>query len=127
MCLDLTLWLGGQDPIYNSFGEVIRTSTRDQLLPREGRMCGVAQAGFHPAIVEHAMWDYGRWHSCSPEVPEQGHRGGRFLKGHLNGRNFFGAPVASLFRMLERRKFGFPSTLIGERQERNASLLAPEV
>jgi len=29
--------------------------------------------------------------------------------------------------MLEKREFGFPITLVGEREERTAFLLAPEV
>jgi len=109
--LDVLRWVSREteDSKYAEFAEVIKSSTQDQLLPREGRMYGVAQVGYHPAIVQHSFWDYGRG-----------------AKGHVSQNNFFGAPVASLWRMLEQREFGFPTNQVDHMREQKACLLVPE-
>jgi hypothetical protein len=89
-------------------------------------MCGVAHVGYTPVIVQHAMWDYGMARSAQRGRPEGQGRHKKRGKGHLNTRNFFGAAVASLYRMLDRHKFGFPTTQVADMQERHAFLLTAE-
>ncbi|MBN1132276.1 MAG: hypothetical protein JXR52_08730 [Bacteroidales bacterium] len=40
---------------------VIRSSMREQLLPVEGRMCGIGKVGYYPEVVQHTNWDYGQY------------------------------------------------------------------
>lgn len=54
-------WLSKEyaEPRFSQFAEVISTSMR-QLLPHEGHLCGVAKPGYHPEVVQHTNWDYGK-------------------------------------------------------------------
>ena len=54
-------WLGREfgEKRFTDFAEVIGTSMR-QLLPVEGRLCGVAKPGYYPEVVQHTNWDYGK-------------------------------------------------------------------
>ena len=63
--------------------EVIRSSMREQLLPVEGRMCGIAKTGYYPEVVQHTHWDYGQ-----------------FGKGFYNNIFAPGWTVASLWELL---------------------------
>ena len=58
---DVLRWLDReyQEPRFGDFAEVISTSMR-QLLPHKGHMCGVAQKGYYPEVVQHTNWDYGK-------------------------------------------------------------------
>lgn len=33
---------------------------REQLLPHEGNLMGVAKVGYYPEVVQHTAWDYGK-------------------------------------------------------------------
>lgn len=46
---------------FSAFAEVIRSSMREQLLPYEGHMVGIAKEGYYPEVVQHTQWDYGRF------------------------------------------------------------------
>lgn len=58
---DVLHWLSEQtgQTHFAAFAEVIRSSMKDQLLPVEGRMCGIAKQGYYPEVVQHTNWDYG--------------------------------------------------------------------
>lgn len=62
---------------------VIRSSMREQLLPVEGRMCGIGKTGYYPEVVQHTNWDYGQ-----------------FGKGYYNDIFAPGWTVASLWELL---------------------------
>ncbi|EMR03132.1 hypothetical protein [Cesiribacter andamanensis] len=46
---------------FADFAKVIRSSMREQLLPYEGRMAGIAKEGYYPEVVQHTDWDYGHF------------------------------------------------------------------
>jgi hypothetical protein len=46
---------------FSAFAEIIRSSMREQLLPYEGRMAGIAKEGYYPEVVQHTNWDYGHF------------------------------------------------------------------
>ena len=54
-------WLGREfgEKRFTDFAGVIGNSMR-QLLPVEGRLCGVAKPGYYPEVVQHTNWDYGK-------------------------------------------------------------------
>ena len=54
-------WLGREfsEKRFTDFAEVIASSML-QLLPVEGRLCGVAKPGYYPEVVQHTNWDYGK-------------------------------------------------------------------
>lgn len=62
---------------------VIKSSMRDQLLPEEGRMCGIGKIAYHPEVVQHTNWDYGH-----------------FGKGYYNDLFAPGWVVSSLWELL---------------------------
>ena len=62
---------------------VIKSSMRDQLMPEEGRMCGIGKVGYHPEVVQHTNWDYGH-----------------FGKGYYNDLFAPGWVVSSLWELL---------------------------
>jgi hypothetical protein len=62
---------------------VIKSSMRDQLLPEEGRMCGIGKVGYHPEVVQHTNWDYGH-----------------FGKGYYNDLFAPGWVISSLWELL---------------------------
>jgi len=45
---------------FSEFSNVIRSSMREQLLPHEGNLMGVAKVGYYPEVVQHTAWDYGK-------------------------------------------------------------------
>jgi hypothetical protein len=55
-------WLTDQtgDIRYTEMAEIIATSMNDQLLPRKNYLCGIAKPGYHPEVVQHTHWDYGK-------------------------------------------------------------------
>ncbi|MGB9748181.1 MAG: hypothetical protein ACPLXM_14740, partial [Bacteroidales bacterium] len=55
-------WLAEQtgDARYHKMAEVIVSSMKEQLLPRKGYLCGIAKPGYHPEVVQHTNWDYGK-------------------------------------------------------------------
>ncbi|MFD2033872.1 hypothetical protein ACFSKL_03665 [Belliella marina] len=55
-------WLAEEtkEPDFSAFAEVIRSSMREQLLPHEGNLMGVAKIGYYPEVVQHTAWDYGK-------------------------------------------------------------------
>jgi hypothetical protein len=59
--IDVLNWLSKKngDRRLEDFGKVIASSMQDQLLPVEGRLCGVAKPGYYPEVVQHTNWDYG--------------------------------------------------------------------
>ena len=59
--IDVMNWLSKQtgDKRMEAFGKVIASSLQDQLLPVEGRLCGIAKPGYYPEVVQHTNWDYG--------------------------------------------------------------------
>ncbi len=59
--IDVLNWLSKHngDKRLADFGKVISSSMQDQLLPVEGRLCGVAKPGYYPEVVQHTNWDYG--------------------------------------------------------------------
>jgi hypothetical protein len=63
--------------------ELIKSSMREQLLPVEGRLCGIAKVGYYPEVVQHTNWDYGQ-----------------FGKGYYNDLFAPGWTVASLWELL---------------------------
>jgi hypothetical protein len=56
-------WLAEEtnEPRFAAFAEVMRSSMREQLLPYEGRMAGIAKVGYYPEVVQHTDWDYGHF------------------------------------------------------------------
>lgn len=62
---------------------LIKSSMREQLLPVEGRLCGIAKIGYYPEVVQHTNWDYGQ-----------------FGKGYYNDLFAPGWTVASLWELL---------------------------
>ena len=54
---------GGQQPTASwqlaKIHDII-CSSLTQLLPTEQRLCGIGVAGFHPEVVQHTQWDYGK-------------------------------------------------------------------
>lgn len=56
------LWLAEEtgEGRFKAFSEVIRSSMREQLLPHEGNLMGVAKVGYYPEVVQHTAWDYGK-------------------------------------------------------------------
>lgn len=59
--IDVLNWLSLHtgDKRLMSFGKVIESSMQDQLLPVEGRLCGIAKPGYYPEVVQQTQWDYG--------------------------------------------------------------------
>jgi len=59
--IDVLKWLSDKngDKRLEAFGKVIASSMQDQLLPVEGRLCGIAKQGYYPEVVQHTNWDYG--------------------------------------------------------------------
>lgn len=59
--IDVLNWLSKYtgDNRLMSFGKVIESSMQDQLLPVEGRLCGIAKPGYYPEVVQQTQWDYG--------------------------------------------------------------------
>ncbi|ERM83074.1 hypothetical protein P872_06260 [Rhodonellum psychrophilum GCM71 = DSM 17998] len=55
-------WLAVEtnEPEFAAFAGVIRSSMREQLLPHEGNLMGVAKVGYYPEVVQHTAWDYGK-------------------------------------------------------------------
>jgi hypothetical protein len=51
----------GGNPRLAEMAGVIRSYMTDQLMPVEGRMCGIAKVGYHPEVVQHTNWDYGQY------------------------------------------------------------------
>lgn len=45
----------------SDFAKIIRSSMREQLLPYEGHMAGIAAVGYYPEVVQHTNWDYGHF------------------------------------------------------------------
>lgn len=45
---------------FSQLALLMRTSMHEQLLPYPNHMCGVAKIGYHPEVVQHTQWDYGR-------------------------------------------------------------------
>lgn len=59
--VDVLRWMSKHtsDTRLEAFGNVIASSMQDQLLPVEGRLCGIAKPGYYPEVVQHTNWDYG--------------------------------------------------------------------
>lgn len=55
-------WLADEtgEKRFSEFSKVIRTSMREQLLPHQGNLMGVAKVGYYPEVVQHTAWDYGK-------------------------------------------------------------------
>ena len=55
-------WLAAEtgEQRFSSFAKVIRSSMREQLLPRPGNMMGIGKVGYYPEVVQHTAWDYGK-------------------------------------------------------------------
>lgn len=55
-------WLDEQtgNRYYSQMADVITSSMKEQLLPRKGYLCGIAKPGYHPEVVQHTNWDYGK-------------------------------------------------------------------
>ena len=66
---------------------VIKSSMREQLLPVEGRMCGIGKIGYYPEVVQHTNWDYGQ-----------------YGKGYYNDLFAPGWTVASLWELLSENR-----------------------
>jgi hypothetical protein len=83
--LDVMRWLAKEthDSRLNKFADVIESSMKSQLLPREGHMFNIGKVGYHPEVVQHTNWDYGH-----------------FGKGFYNDIFAPGWVVASLWEML---------------------------
>jgi len=75
----------------DDMADVIKSSMREQLLPVEGRMCGIGKVGYYPEVVQHTNWDYGQ-----------------FGKGYYNDIFAPGWVVSSLWELLsEDRLYRF--------------------
>jgi len=59
---DVLNWLAEEtgNSRLEEFAGVIRSSMHEQLLPQAGYLCGIARPGYHPEVVQHTNWDYGR-------------------------------------------------------------------
>lgn len=59
---EILRWLDEQtgNGYYSQMADVITSSMREQLLPRKGYLCGIAKPGYHPEVVQHTNWDYGK-------------------------------------------------------------------
>ncbi len=59
---EILRWLAQEtgEERFRAFGEVIRSSMREQLLPRPGNLMGIAKVGYYPEVVQHTAWDYGK-------------------------------------------------------------------
>lgn len=68
---------------FSKFAAVIKSSMREQLLPYEGHMSGIAKVGYYPEVVQHTKWDYGH-----------------FSKGFYNLHFAPGWTVASIWELL---------------------------
>lgn len=66
---------------------VIKSSMREQLLPVEGRLNGIAKTGYYPEVVQHTNWDYGQ-----------------FGKGYYNDIFAPGWTVASIWELLSENR-----------------------
>ena len=57
----ITRWVGEQtgNGRFVKMQQLISNSMC-QLLPTPERLCGIAQPGFNPEVVQHTTWDYGR-------------------------------------------------------------------
>jgi len=55
-------WLSEQtgDVRFRNMADLILSSMKEQLLPRQGYLCGIAKPGYHPEVVQHTNWDYGK-------------------------------------------------------------------
>jgi len=79
------------NPRLAQMAAVIKSYMPEQLMPMEGRMCGIAKEGYHPEVVQHTNWDYGQ-----------------FGKGYYNDLFAPGWVVASLWELLsEDRLYNF--------------------
>ncbi len=79
------------NPRLAQMAAVIKSYMSEQLMPVEGRMCGIAKEGYHPEVVQHTNWDYGQ-----------------FGKGYYNDLFAPGWVVASLWELLsEDRLYNF--------------------
>ena len=58
---EVLIWLTEEtgEARFAQFAGVIRSSMREQLLPYEGHMVGIAKEGYYPEVVQHTNWDYG--------------------------------------------------------------------
>lgn len=74
-------------PELAEFSAVIKSSMKDQLMPVEGRMCGIGKVGYYPEVVQHTNWDYGQ-----------------FGKGYYNDIFAPGWTVASLWELLSTNR-----------------------
>jgi len=54
-------WLGRTcgEPRFTRMNEIIYSSL-NQLLPVEGRLCGIAVEGYYPEFIQSTDWDYGK-------------------------------------------------------------------
>ena len=77
----------GGNSRFEAMAEVIKASMKEQLLPVEGRMCGIAKTGYYPEVVQHTNWDYGQ-----------------FGKGYYNDIFAPGWVVASLWELLSENR-----------------------
>jgi len=48
------------EPRFVLLATVIRTSMHEQLLPYPDNMHGVGKVGYHPEVIQHTNWDYGK-------------------------------------------------------------------
>ena len=79
------------NPRLSQMAAVIKSHMSEQLMPLEGRMCGIAREGYYPEVVQHTNWDYGQ-----------------FGKGYYNDLFAPGWVVASLWELLsEDRLYNF--------------------
>ncbi|MDD4822833.1 MAG: hypothetical protein PHI48_09795 [Bacteroidales bacterium] len=55
-------WLSktSDEPRFAMLSTVIRTSMHEQLLPYPDNMHGVGKVGYHPEVIQHTNWDYGK-------------------------------------------------------------------
>ncbi len=55
-------WLAAEsgDSRYENMAKLISSSMNDQLLPRNEYLCGISTPGYHPEVVQHTHWDYGK-------------------------------------------------------------------
>ncbi|MDN4502797.1 hypothetical protein QX776_10295 [Alteromonadaceae bacterium BrNp21-10] len=83
--LDVLRWLSklNNDKRLVDFANVIESSMKSQLLPRQGHMFNIGKEGYYPEVVQHTNWDYGH-----------------FGKGFYNDIFAPGWVVASLWEML---------------------------
>jgi hypothetical protein len=71
------------NPRLAQMAALIKSSMTEQLMPLEGRLCGIAKEAYHPEVVQHTNWDYGQ-----------------FGKGYYNDLFAPGWVVASLWELL---------------------------